>query len=185
MMPTSGAVVAIGELLKRRGARGKEERCGRRLTGFGTGDSFRGHMSIMKLGSSRWASGLVTAGLAVVVLAVTGCSTIVLDQQGEMEATYVAGEFRMLMNGTAPATAAATSSAFKQLGLFEVGNGQQTYKATLAARTSTDEKVTVNIAEVNSRQTMIRIRVDVLGDRVFSQKLYQQIEKNLSTRGGW
>lgn len=139
----------------------------------------------MKPSFPRTSSLIATGALAGLVLLASGCSTVTLDKQGEMEATYVAGEFRMLVNGTAPATASATSAAFKQLGLFQIKSTQETYSATLRARTPKDEKVTVNIAEVNSRQTMVRIRVDMIGDKNFSRKLYEQIDRNLSTRGGW
>ncbi len=125
---------------------------------------------------------LVAAGLSLFA----ACSTVQLDEKGEMNATYVAGEFRMLVNSNAPTTARATSEAFKQMGLFEIKNELRTYDADLAARTALDEKVRVRIKEINSRQTEIGIRVDVIGDKDYSRKLYQQIEKNLTVSGrGW
>jgi hypothetical protein len=138
----------------------------------------------MKIPSSLRSISLITGSLAALALMTSGCSSVALDKQGDMEATYVAGEFRMLVNGTAPSTAAATSSAFKQLGLFQIKSTQDIYSATLRARTPKDEKVTVSIAEVNSRQTMVRIRVDIIGDKNFSRKLYEQIDRNLSSGGG-
>lgn len=96
-----------------------------------------------------------------------------------MQATYVAGEFRMLVNADAPRTAAATSQAFKQLGLFEVKKEMQTFTAELAARTPKDEKIRVSIKEINSKQTELGIRVDIAGDKNFSRKLYERIEANL------
>ena len=104
-----------------------------------------------------------------------------------MQATYVAGEFRMLVNADSPRTAAATSQAFKQLGLFEVKKELKTFSAELAARTPMDEKVRVSIKEVNSKQTELGIRVDVAGDKDFSRKVYERIEANLGgaqARGG-
>lgn len=123
-------------------------------------------------------------GALTVALFTSACSTVVLDKEGEMEAVYVAGEFRMLVNGTAPATASATSAAFKQLGIFQLSSEQQTYSATLKGRTPKDEKVTVNVAEINSRQSMLRIRVNN-GDLNYSRKLFDQIDRNVSNRGGW
>jgi Protein of unknown function (DUF3568). len=119
-----------------------------------------------------------------------GCTTVSLDKKGEMQATYVAGEFRMLVNADAPRTAAATSQAFKQLGLFEVKNELKSFSAELAARTPKDEKVRVSIKEINSKQTELGIRVDVMGNKDFSRKLYELIEQNLGgsqahTGGAW
>lgn len=131
---------------------------------------------------------LLLAGSAALLAA--GCSTVSLDKEGDMQATYVAGEFRMLVNADAPRTAAATSQAFKQLGLFEVKKDLKTFAAELAARTPKDEKVRVSIKEINSKQTELGIRVDVVGDKNFSRKLYERIEQNLGgsqarAGGGW
>lgn len=109
-----------------------------------------------------------------------GCSTVPLTKDGEMQATYVAGEFRMLVNADAPRTAAATSEAFKQMGLFEVKRELRSFDAELAARSPKDEKVRVTIKEINSKQTELRIRVSVVGDKNFSRKLYERIEANLA-----
>ncbi len=127
---------------------------------------------------------LLALALAASALALhSGCSTVPLNEDGNMQATFVAGEFRMLVNADAPRTAQATGEAFRQMGLFEVGRDVRTFEASLVARTPRDERVRVSIREVNSRQTELRIRVDVTGDRAFSRKLYEQIEANLS-RGG-
>lgn len=115
-----------------------------------------------------------------------GCSTVQLDDKGEMQAAYVAGEFRMLVNANSPRTVQATSEAFKQLGLYQIKKDERTYDADLAARTQLDEKVRVSIKEINSKQTELGIRVDVMGDKDFSRKLYERIERNLNaSRGGW
>lgn len=119
----------------------------------------------------------------------TGCSTVALDESGDMEAAYVAGSFQMLVNANAAATANATSEAFRQLGFFELKKQVKTYTAELVARTLQDQKVTVTAQEINSRQSTLSIRVNVAGDKNLSRKLFFQIEKNLggasaSTSGG-
>ena len=121
--------------------------------------------------------------LTVSLLGLAACSTVNLDESGDMRATYVAGQFRMLVNANAASAAKATSEAFQQLGLFQIQNELRTYDADLAARTALDEKVRVNIREVNSRQTELRIRVDIVGDKNYSRKLYEQIERNLQSGG--
>lgn len=114
----------------------------------------------------------------------SGCSTVDLDPKGESQATFVAGEFRALVNAPATNTARATSEAFRQLGLFEIRNEIRTFEADLAARTPRDERVRVSIKEINSRQTQVGIRVDMVGDRQYSRKLFEQIDKNLAGSGG-
>lgn len=121
---------------------------------------------------------------SAVLLAVAGCSSVPMDSKGEVQASFVAGEFRALVNASAPATARATSEAFRQLGLFEIQNDLQTFEASLAARTPRDERVRISIREINSRQTQVGIRVSVVGDKDYSRKLFEQIDKNLAGSGG-
>lgn len=122
--------------------------------------------------------------LALPLVFAAGCQTVALDKEGNNQATYVAGEFRAIVNTNAPTTARATSEAFKQLGLFQIRNEVRTFDADLAARTPRDEKVRVSIKEINSRQTEVGIRLDVIGDRNYSRKLFEQIERNLGSAGG-
>ena len=121
--------------------------------------------------------------VASALLLLAGCSTVNLDPKGQTQATFVAGEFRALVNASAPVTAKATAEAFRQLGLFTIKNELRTFDAELAARTPKDEKVRISIKEINSRQTELAIRVDVIGNRNFSRQLFDQIDKNLGGGG--
>ncbi len=122
-------------------------------------------------------SALLATGLA---FALTGCSTVNLDATGETSAVYQLNEFRMVVNSTAPATYAATQKAFRELDLFETKGGKlETYAGELIARTRKDEKVYVSIAEMNSRQTMLKIRWGTGGDKKNSVDLYKLIERHL------
>ena len=117
-------------------------------------------------------SALLSIGL---VLALTGCSTVNLDSTGDTAAVYQIDTFSMLVNSTAPATFAATQKALRELDLFETKSKLQTYEAEINARSRKDEKININIAEVNSRQTMLKIR----WDKKNATALYKIIERNL------
>lgn len=122
-------------------------------------------------------SALLTTGI---VFALAGCSTVNLDSSGETTAVYQLNEFRMVVNSTAPATYAATQKAFRELGLFEIKSSKlETYAGELFARTTKDEKVYVSIAEINSRQTILKIRWGTGGDKKNSIDLYKLIERHL------
>ncbi len=121
--------------------------------------------------------------LAGALLGLAGCSTVPLSKEENMQATYVAGEFRMLVNADTARTVAATSEAFKQLGLFEVKREVQTFETDLAARSAQDEKIRVRIREINSKQTELGIRVDVVGNKDFSRTLFERIDANLRAGG--
>lgn len=120
---------------------------------------------------------------AFVALALSGCSTVRLDPSGESTAVYQLNEFRMLLNATAPAAFSATQKAFRELDLFETKSKLETFEGELNARSRKDEKVHVSIAEVNSRQTMLKIRWSTTGDKKNSKALYDLIERNLRPGG--
>lgn len=122
------------------------------------------------------APALLTATLA---LGFAGCTTVDLDESGDTSAVYQFNEFRMVLNSTAPRAFAATQKAFREYDLFETKSKLNTYDGELYARSRKDDKVYVNIAEMNSRQTMLRIRWSTTGDKKNSKALYDLIEKNL------
>jgi len=121
-------------------------------------------------------SALLTSAL---VLGLAGCTTVKLDESGDTAAIYQINEFRMVLNTTAPKAFTATQKAIRDLDLFETKSKLNTYDGELYARTRADEKVFVGIAEINSRQTLVRIRWGTTGDRKNSTALYKLIESNL------
>lgn len=144
------------------------------MTGGGRGRSGCGTM-----GANTFSRFAIITGVCVTAVFFTGCTTVPLDETGEMQAVYVSGEFQMLMNADARATAKATSDAFRQLGYFEIKNEVRNYDAMLVGRTPKDDKVTIAIKEINSRQSDLSIRVNAAGDKALSRQIYYQIERNL------
>jgi len=126
---------------------------------------------------------MIVSGVCATAAFFNGCSSVPLDESGQMQAVYVSGEFLMLVNADARAASKATSEAFRQLGYFEIKNQQQNYAALLVGRTPKDAKVTVRIKEINSRQSDLTIRVNVAGDKALSRQIFYQIEKNLGGSG--
>jgi ABC-type oligopeptide transport system substrate-binding subunit len=117
--------------------------------------------------------------LALAAAALTGCRSVKLDPSGDMVAVYQFGEFKMLLNTTAPLAAASAQKAVQSEDLYQTLFKQNTYDARIEARTRSDQKVIVLIQEVNSRQTMLRIRWGDGGDLAKSRKLYEAIELGL------
>jgi Protein of unknown function (DUF3568) len=110
----------------------------------------------------------------------TGCSSVKLDPTGDMVAVYQFGEFRMLLNTTAPIATTAAQKALPQFDLFQTSHTVTTYSSVLNARNRSDQKIVIDISEVNSRQTLVRIRWGAGGDLVKSRRLYEAIEANLA-----
>ena len=77
---------------------------------------------------------------------------------------------------------AASQQAIREYDLFETKSKLNTYDGELYARSRKDDKVFISIAEMNSKQTLLRIRWSTTGDKKNSKALYDLIEKNL--RGG-
>ncbi|HTJ79947.1 MAG TPA: DUF3568 family protein [Rariglobus sp.] len=109
----------------------------------------------------------------------SGCSTVNLDDSGDTQAVYEFGQFEMLVNSTAPLTFSATQKALKDLDLYQTKADLYTFEAQVNARSRDDKKVYISIKEVNSRQTMIKIRWGAVGSKGNSRALYEAIEKNL------
>jgi len=130
----------------------------------------------MKRLRTRPLFALLTSGL---VFGLSGCSTVKLDSTGDTAAVYQVNEFRMVLNTTAPRAFTATQKAFRELDLFETKSKLETYEGELYGRTRKDEKIYVSIAEMNSRQTLLKIRWGTTGDRKNSTDLYNLIERNL------
>ena len=120
---------------------------------------------------------------ALLVLAsvglIAGCSTVNLDDSGDTQAVYELGQFEMIVDSNAAAAYNATQKAFKDLDLYQTKGDLYTFEAELAARSRDDKKVYVSIKEVNSKQTMIKIRWGTIGSKGNSRQLYDAIEKNL------
>lgn len=120
---------------------------------------------------------LLAVGLASLGLA--GCSSVKLDNSGSMIAVFQFGEFRMLLNSTAPAAADVAQKVLPQFDLFQTSFEKTTYSAKILARNRSDQQIIVEIEEINSRQSMLRIRWGAGGDLTRSRRLYEAIEAGL------
>ena len=120
-----------------------------------------------------------SAALGLAACLVAGCSTINLDTTGDTQAVYEFGRFEMLLNANAPTIYAATQKALQSLDLYQTQAQLNTFDAQLHARARNDQKISIEIQEINSRQTMVRIRWGTTGNKASSLALYKAIESNL------
>ena len=111
-----------------------------------------------------------------------GCRTVNLDSSGQLKAVYQLGEFQMLVNHTAPATAQSTQAAIRQFDLYQTRGDIKTYEAYFEARARNDQRVRIWIAEQNRNQTLVRIRWGEGGDLNKSRQLFEAIERGLPAR---
>ncbi len=111
---------------------------------------------------------------AAAVLA--GCQAVPLTKDKSMVAVYQFGEFKMLLNTSAPHAAEVTQKVLKEQGLYQTELKQSTYEARFTARAVGDQKITIILQEENRNQTMLRIRWGQGGDLKKSRRLYESIE---------
>lgn len=115
--------------------------------------------------------------VAAVVLA--GCRSVPYDNSGETVAVFQFGEFKMLLNTTAPKAARATQKALQQLDLYQTEQVVNRFDAHFTARARNDQRITIIIQEVNSAQTLVRIRWGEGGNMTASRQLFDTIEANV------
>jgi hypothetical protein len=112
-----------------------------------------------------------------------GCRTIDYDNSGGNYAVFQLGEFKGLVNTTAPKTAEAVKQAVQQADLFQTYVVINKYEAQVLARDRKDQKIRINIEEYNSKQTIIRIRWGEGGDYGNSRKLFDKVDAILLASG--
>ena len=119
------------------------------------------------------------SALAIVALGAlgfAGCRSVPLDPAGELVAVYQFGEFRMVLNTTAPKTFKAAQDALPKFELFSTKTSSDKYAGRIVARAPGDQKVTIIIQEINSVQTLLRIRWGEGGNLTKSRRFYEAIE---------
>lgn len=122
---------------------------------------------------------LIALSSILLLALLAGCRTIPLDPAGQSFAVFQFGEFKMLVNTTAPVATAAVQKAVQQSDLFTTYAVSNRLDGQVRARTRNDQKVRINIEESNSRQTTISIRWGEGGDLSNSKKLFEKIEANI------
>jgi len=122
---------------------------------------------------------LLSSLLVLTLLAVAGCESVPLDPNREMVAVYSFGKFRMLLNTNAPTATPAIQKALQTFDLYITKTSTSAYQVEFTARARNDQKITVSVEEVNSRQSMLQIHWGAGGNKPHSIALYQAIEKNL------
>lgn len=116
--------------------------------------------------------------LLVAIALFGGCRTVQYDTSGQYYAVFQLGDYKMLLNTTAPVALQAVQKALPQCDLFQTYTKMDKYEGIVLARSRADQKVRIKIQETNSRQTLINIRWGEGGDLPNSRKLFDAIEAN-------
>jgi hypothetical protein len=114
--------------------------------------------------------------LLFAALGLFGCTSVKYDNTGETVAVYQFGEFKMLLNTHAGKAVEATKTALQQMDLYQTSTTVNRFEARFTARARNDQKVLVIIQEVNSVQTLVRIRWGEGGNLTLSRRLFDTID---------
>jgi len=137
-------------------------------------------LSMRSFNSFPMTKHIALSSLLLIALAIFGgCRTLPYDGSGQNFAVFQFGEFKMLVNTTAPIATEAVEKAVQQLDLFKTYEVKNKYETQILARARNDQRITINIEETNSRQTTIRIRWGEGGDLAKSRKLFDAADANL------
>jgi len=113
----------------------------------------------------------------------SGCRTIEYSTKGDNYAVFQFGDFKGLVNTTAPKATEAVQKAVQQSDLFQTYVVVNKYEGQVLARDRADNKIRINIEENNSRQTLINIRWGQGGDYGNSRKFFDKVNAILLASG--
>jgi hypothetical protein len=120
----------------------------------------------------------LTVLLVGTVLPVYGCVVAAVGA-GAGTPVYVMGRFKAYEAPDLSTVYAATEKAMGQLELNVTRRTKDAMSATIVARDSTGEKITIMLSTTPEKTTMISIGVGTFGDETKSRLIYDQIKKNL------
>jgi hypothetical protein len=121
---------------------------------------------------------LLAALLVGVAVLVQSCVVAVVGA-GAGTPVYVMGRFKAYEAHEISTVYAATEKAMEQLELNVTRRTEDAMPATIVARDSAGEKITIMLSTTPEKTTMISIGVGTFGNETKSRLIYDQIKKNL------
>jgi hypothetical protein len=121
--------------------------------------------------------------LSLVALAMmpflSGCLLAAAGVAGAATVAYVEGEIKTTLQATPPQVAAATNSAFKQMGIAVISSNSTAVDGRVEGRNAADKKIAVTIASEGDKASRVAIRVGTFGDESMSRQILDKIKSNL------
>ncbi len=122
---------------------------------------------------------IVLLSLMVSLPFVSGCAVILAGSAGAGTVAYIKGELQANLEAPLEKSIEATRSAVENLKFIKISEEVDKLTGEIIARTSQDEKITIQLNKVTENTTKISIRVGMFGDQLLSHSLLEEIKKEL------
>ncbi len=122
---------------------------------------------------------IVFLSLMVSLPFVSGCAVILAGGAGAGTVAYIKGELQTNLEASLEKSIEATRSAVENLKFIKISEEADKLTGEIIARTSQDEKITIQLNKVTENTTKISIRVGMFGDQSLSHSLLEEIKKEL------
>ena len=122
---------------------------------------------------------IVLLSLMVSLPFVSGCAVILAGSAGAGTVAYIKGELQANLEAPLEKSIEATRSAVENLKFIKISEEVDKLTGEIIARTSQDEKITIQLNKVTENTTKISIRVGMFGDQTLSHSLLEEIKKEL------
>ncbi len=122
---------------------------------------------------------IVFLSLMVSLPFVSGCAVILAGGAGAGTVAYIKGELQTNLEASLEKSIEATRSAVDNLKFIKISEEVDKLTGEIIARTSQDEKITIQLNKVTENTTKISIRVGMFGDQSLSHSLLEEIKKEL------
>ena len=92
---------------------------------------------------------------------------------------YVRGELSTSLDQNYNKVVDATRAALKELEFVKISENKDALEAVLIYRTALDKKIKLKLSKTTDKSTMVKIRVDIVGDEALSLAILERIKANL------
>ena len=124
--------------------------------------------------------GLVLVAVCVMLsVATIGCKTTIVDEGMKTEATYSMGSLEAKLATDIDTAYKAVQASTRELELNTTMATKDALAATVVARDSSDNKITIDLKSITDKSTMLEIRVGVMGDESKSKTIYNKIKQKI------
>ena len=118
---------------------------------------------------------ILFVGMAVFI---QGC-VIAAVGAGAGTVAYVRGDLQTVESKSLDDVYEAAEKAIKELRLNVTKKTKDAMSATIVARDAQDKKITIKLSATTEETTKLSIRIGVFGSETKSQRIYEEIKKNL------
>jgi hypothetical protein len=125
---------------------------------------------------------ILVAIMFLFIFLVSGCTTVAIET-GKVVYTHLRGDFVGVISEKLPDVYSASVSAFSKKPGFSIEKKEiNTLNGLIIGRDDCDRQVQVDLIRTEYDQTRIQIRIGVLGDKVESVMIYDNVKKYIDIK---